>query len=169
MRPCRRSPLSSQGRRREWASMKWTKTFLPRRHKSPSPACPFCWAGSFAFDGALQDVRIAAKNSNRFCGVRIERGKRDEGAPDAALSGALCVFCCVEFAGSREKLLFCHAGKTKTRRSRWSGKSPRLSRMHRPPIPPALCNMLPHCRLQRGPLDAPPSGACLPLQQAPVR
>lgn len=65
---------------------------MPRRHNAPSPACPFCWAGSFAFDGALQDVRIAAKNSNRFCGVRIERGKRDEGAPDAALSGPLRVF-----------------------------------------------------------------------------
>lgn len=72
--------------------MKWTKTFLPRRHNAPSPACSFCWAGSFAFDGALQDVRIAAKKSNRFCGVRIERGKRDEGAPDAALSGPLRVF-----------------------------------------------------------------------------
>lgn len=76
---------------REWASMKWTKTFLPRRHKSPSPACPFCWAGSFAFDGALQDVRIAAKKSSRCYGGRMEEGNGTKARPDAALSGALCV------------------------------------------------------------------------------
>lgn len=105
--------------------MKWTKTFLPRRHNAPSPACPFCWAGSFSFDGVLQDVRIAAKKSNRFCGGRIGRGKRDEGAPDAALSGPLRVFCCVEFAGSRGKLLFCHAGKKGRRGARDGAESPR--------------------------------------------